>query len=118
MRYDQTAIPSCYNQSRRLPHTTMTLWLDAITGRVHRDEIATMEAHGFEPLSHDVLRQKFADTLEEYYEKVSQRALSDLAAISDVDFHAGLKQMAEAARREDHNEGVYEPVDLFVFRRS
>jgi len=251
MRYDQTPIPSCYNRSRRLPHATMTLWLDAIVGRVHRDEIATildvgcgtgrfssalserfgarligvdpsalmlaearktirepniefvrgdaeclplhggigdllylsmvyhhltdhdlaadefrrvlrpggrlcirnsmvdlldsvpylryfpaartinaqrlpsqrgliatMEAHGFKHLSHDVVRQKFADTVKEYYGKISQRALSDLAAISDADFHAGLKQMAVAARREDHNEGVYEPVDLFVFRRS
>ena len=42
MRYDQTTIPSCYDQSRRLPRATMTLWLDAITRRVHRDEIATI----------------------------------------------------------------------------
>ena len=42
MRYDQTAIPSCYNQSRRLPRATMALWLDAIARRVHRDRIATI----------------------------------------------------------------------------
>ena len=250
MRYDQTIIPSCYNQSRRLPRATMALWLDAIAGRVHRDEIATildvgcgtgrfssalserfgarligvdpstlmlaearkairepnigfvrgnaerlpldggigdllylsmvyhhltdrdraadefrrvlrpggrlcirnstvgllesvpylqyfptaraineqrlpsqrgliatLEAPGFGHISHDVLRQRFADTLKEYSGKVRQRALSDLAAISDADFHAGLKQMDEAVEREDGREGVYEPVDMFVFRR-
>ena len=79
--------------------------------------IDTITAHNFELISHDVIKQKFADSLAEYYEKISQRALSDLASISDTDFQVGLRKMAEAIRWEEDSEEIYESIDLFAFRR-
>jgi len=79
--------------------------------------IEAMRDHGFEFISHDLIRQRFADTRREYYEKVRHRALSDLARIPDAEFDAGVKDMAEALERDDVEGPVHEPVDLFVFRR-
>ena len=67
-------------------------------------------------VSHDALRQRSADTLKEYCDRVKRRALSDLARISDADFEAGVRLMASAAKRSHGDEPVYEVVDLFVFR--
>jgi len=82
------------------------------------DLIETMRAQGFEFISHDVLRQRFADTPREYYEKVRLRALSDLARIPDAEFDAGVREMAGALARDDAEGPVHEPVDLFVFRNA
>ena len=54
----------------------------------------------------------------QYYEKISHRALSDLAAISDEDFQAGLCRMAESIPRQNDDSAVYEPIDLFTFTKT
>ena len=83
-----------------------------------RDVIDTMGANGFSLLRHEVLELEFAHSWREYCDKVGQRALSDLAAIADADFEAGIKQMREVAARGAESGPVTELVDLFVFQKT
>lgn len=69
-------------------------------------------------ISHRVIHQLFAASHAEYYEKVSQRGLSALIAISDKAFQAGLEQFKRWASLRPGGVAVYEPVDLFVFRKA
>ena len=72
---------------------------------------------GYELVSHDVVRQKSADTPALYLQKVGQRVYSDLVLISDTDFQSGLERMASACDLDDQSP-VYESVDFFVFRSN
>jgi len=83
-----------------------------------RDVIDTMQDGGFASVSHDVIRQQFAGSFREYYDKVRQRGLSDLSHISDSEFGAGIESMREAAEQEKRPEPVVEPIDLFVFTKE
>lgn len=80
-----------------------------------RDVIDILQGNGFTLIKHDVIEQVFADSLCEYCEKVGQRALSDLAALPDTEFGAGMQQMKEAVAHDTESEPVTELIDLFVF---
>lgn len=80
-----------------------------------RDVIDTMRASGFFLLRHDVVEQPYADTFGDYYDKISQRGLSDLAALPDADFEAGIRKMKQALTSGKESAPVIEPIDLFVF---
>lgn len=80
------------------------------------DEIVS--AQSFVSLSHRVIHQLFASSYVEYFEKISRRALSALAAISDVAFHRGLREFQEWANLQPRDVAVYEPVDLFIFQKK
>ncbi len=60
-------------------------------------------------------RRGFTRRYAEYYAKVSQRALSSLAAISDDAFARGLAAF-ERHCREAEDRPIYEPIELFLFR--
>ncbi len=77
--------------------------------------IGTIQANGFSLVDHTVINQVFAGSFNEYREKLAQRALSDLASITDSEFEEGLEAMA---RDEDSQPDgpILEPVDLFVFK--
>ena len=81
-----------------------------------KDElIGTMEASGLSLLSHDIVEQKFADTLAEYCEKISQRGLSDLTMLQDCDFEAGVQRMKRDVETDGNAGPIVELVDMFVF---
>jgi ubiquinone/menaquinone biosynthesis C-methylase UbiE len=83
-----------------------------------QDVIATMQAHGFTLLRHDVIEQPFAASGAEYYDKIQQRGLSDLVALPDDALAAGLQQMQQALASRQESGPVIEPIDLFVFAKS
>jgi ubiquinone/menaquinone biosynthesis C-methylase UbiE len=83
-----------------------------------RDVIETMRAHGFALLRHDVIEQPFADSFGDYYAKIRQRGLSDLAVLPDEEFEAGLQQMRQALASSQESGPVLEPIDLFVCAKT
>lgn len=79
------------------------------------DLTARLESHGFKLLSHEAVRQLFARDLEEYCEKIGQRALSSLQSIPDEAFARGLSELRRHCEAQDVSEPVYEEIDFFVF---
>ena len=79
--------------------------------------VNTVRRHGFIVLKVQTVYQFFAATYTEYYDKISQRGLSSLINISDEAFNAGLRRLKEWTSSQPHDQPVYEPVDLFVFRK-
>lgn len=77
-----------------------------------------VSAQSFVSLSHRVIHQLFASSYVEYFEKISRRALSALAAISDEAFHRGVQEFQEWANLQPRDVAVYEPVDLFIFSKE
>ena len=66
------------------------------------------------------IRQRLDSTLVNYAERIAQRGLSDLTAISDEEFQEGLAQLQSFChrRQQEHgNQAVHEDIDLFVFER-
>lgn len=82
------------------------------------DVIETMKRNGFTLLKHDVIEQKFADSLGEYYKKIRKRALSDLVVISDDEFNKGIHRMKEDVERNETQKPVLELIDLFSFKKG
>lgn len=83
-----------------------------------QDVTAAIGASGFSLLTHQVIRPQSAESLREYYDKVSQRALSDLVRLSDAEFEAGLQRMREAIEGNEISGPIIEPIDLFIFRKG
>jgi ubiquinone/menaquinone biosynthesis C-methylase UbiE len=76
------------------------------------DLSAGLRAAGLEPVLHQVIPHQMAATWAEYCDKISARAYSLLAMISDEDFEAGLSAM----RRAQPLQGpIVEPIDFFAF---
>jgi ubiquinone/menaquinone biosynthesis C-methylase UbiE len=71
----------------------------------------------FETLAHRVIHQRFASSYSEYFDKVSQRALSALITINDDDFQKGLEAFHDWTSLQARDVPVYEPVDLFIFQK-
>lgn len=77
--------------------------------------VSTFEHAGFRLLNHEAVSQQFAESLGEYREKISKRALSDLMSLSDAEFASGLAAMDHAISRGAAPGPVIEPIDLFTF---
>ena len=80
--------------------------------------IENMNNAGLSFLSHDVIKQKFADTLNQYCEKIARRGLSDLEMLSDSEFDAGVDRMKRDAKKMGNSGPIMEPIDLFVFKKE
>jgi ubiquinone/menaquinone biosynthesis C-methylase UbiE len=78
--------------------------------------IDAVQAGRFRLAGHEIVRQRFAENLREYREKIGLRGLSSLQAIPDDEFQAGLGRMEQYCREKDAEEAVFEDIDLFVFR--
>jgi len=78
----------------------------------------TFLAHGFGSGGHAIVRHLFARSYEEYYRKISLRGLSSLQAIADEAFARGLAAFEAHCRAAGGAGPIYEPVELFVFRRA
>ncbi|MCA1633557.1 MAG: methyltransferase domain-containing protein [Acidobacteria bacterium] len=74
-------------------------------------------AQSFDLISRRTVRQLFASSYEEYFEKISQRGLSSLIAIGDAAFESGLERLRHFVSLQPRETPVHEPVDLFVFRK-
>lgn len=72
----------------------------------------------FKLISQRTVRQLFAASYEEYFEKISRRGLSALILIGDEAFQDGLRRFQDWTRRRPRGVPVYEPVDLFVFQKK
>lgn len=83
-----------------------------------RELEAAVCAESFELVSRRTVRQLFASSFEEYYEKISRRGLSSLIGIGDDAFGAGLRRLRSLVESQPRDLAVYEPVDLFIFRRK
>lgn len=71
----------------------------------------------FDLLTRQTFRQLFAPSYQEYYRKVGQRGLSSLIAISDAAFERGMERFRVWVDQQPPDQPVYEPVDVFVFRK-
>lgn len=80
-------------------------------------EEAVTGAHSFGLVSRRTVRQLFASSYEEYFEKISRRGLSALIAINDEAFRSGLERLRQFVNSQPRDTPVYEPVELFVFRK-
>jgi ubiquinone/menaquinone biosynthesis C-methylase UbiE len=74
-------------------------------------------AESFELVSQRIVRQLFASSYEEYFEKISRRGLSSLITIGDDAFQSGLRRLRDYVSLQPRGVAVYEPVDLFVFQK-
>lgn len=66
------------------------------------------------------IRQRLDSNLVNYADRIAQRGLSDLASITDEEFHEGLIQLQSFCLRQQQasgNQPAHEDVDLFVFER-
>lgn len=73
------------------------------------------EAAGFRLLALELVTQQIAPSYAAYAEKLSAGADSILASLSQRDFDAGMQALRAHAAHND-GEGVFEPIDVFVFR--
>ena len=84
-----------------------------------RNEIVKLfEKNNFRTIYCNPVRQAFALNHMEYYDKISLRGCSDLAAITDGEFYAGLEKLKEYCMQVKGDEPVYEEIDLFVFAKT
>jgi len=65
-----------------------------------------------------VIHQLFASSYEKYFEKISRRGLSSLISISDEAFANGLRELKAWINLQPRDVPVFEPVDLFIFRKT
>ena len=74
-------------------------------------------AAGFARASHEVVWHRFADSHADLLRKIGLRGLSTLEGISDEAFARGLRELERHCREAPRDGPIYEPVDLFAFRR-
>lgn len=72
----------------------------------------------FVQISQRTVSQLTAFSYQEYFEKVSRRALSSLMAISDAAFQSGLRRLYDWVNLQPPGLPVYEPLELFIFQRE
>lgn len=80
--------------------------------------VATITAENFVAVSHRSVRQVFASSYADYFNKISQRGLSALVSIGDEEFQEGLEKFKSWIGSQSSTSAVYEPVDLFIFQRQ
>jgi len=78
--------------------------------------IDLLQNNGFKLKGHTIIHQITAGSLQQYFEKISLRGLSDLSVIPDDKFHKDLADFKKYCYENETEEPVYEDIDLFVFR--
>jgi len=79
-----------------------------------QEMIRAMAEAGFSLKAHEVVSQQFASSYDNYAEKIGQRSISSLKAISDDAFKRGLANLRAYCRAQPSGP-VYEDIELFVF---
>jgi SAM-dependent methyltransferase len=77
-----------------------------------RDEVCRA---GFRLSGAETVSQRVADSLRQYRENVATRTHSDLQAIADLEFRAGMERFDAWCAGQDGARPVFEEVDLFAF---
>jgi len=85
---------------------------------LQKEMIDLVSQHGFGLRTTIRHYQYFASSYHEYAEKISNRGLSALIAISDDAFEKGLERLQNWVKGRPAIEPVYEPVDLLVFQKQ
>ncbi len=80
--------------------------------------IDQIRASGLELSAHETIRQVTADSIPDYVRKIEQRGTSDLEAISDAEFAAGMARFREFAKTQAQEQPIHEELDLLVFARA
>ncbi len=75
-------------------------------------------AGGFQLHRRTTVTQVFAQDHLSYADKIGLRSLSDLAAITDDEFEAGMARLREYCRKARAGEPVAEDIDLFLFTKD
>ena len=83
-----------------------------------KEIVSTTCANGFYLIKHNVIEQQFADSLDEYCEKIGNRGLSDLEALTDAEFKAGMRRIRKAVLKNEESGPIIELIDLFVFKKK
>jgi len=83
-----------------------------------QDIVDFVSSRGFDFLAYIIIYQQFASSYQEYYDKISQRGLSSLLAISDEAFHSGCKRFREWVDKQPSDTPVFEPIDHFFFHKN
>lgn len=78
------------------------------------DVVSNFQAGGMRLMMHERHTETLASSLEEYFKRVSQRAVSTLVLISDEDFNTGLMSMKQRAELEA-GQVLTETYDFLVF---
>jgi ubiquinone/menaquinone biosynthesis C-methylase UbiE len=99
----------CFPEARKLDETRIPFQND-ISGFFSQQGFAVMKIQ--------TVYQLFASSWAESYDKISRRGLSSLISISDEAFNLGLKRLQKWVENKPADMPVYEPVDLFVFRKG
>jgi ubiquinone/menaquinone biosynthesis C-methylase UbiE len=84
----------------------------------HADIIEAVCAKRFTLAKDVTVLQRFTSSYKEYYERISGRGLSVLISISDDAFNRGLVKFKEWTEKQPQDKPVYEPVDMFIFRKK
>jgi ubiquinone/menaquinone biosynthesis C-methylase UbiE len=75
------------------------------------------EAAGFHTVVSEVVTQQIATSFERYAEKLAAGGDSVLASLSQSDFETGMEALRAHAVQVD-SQPVFEPIDVFVFRKA
>ncbi len=79
------------------------------------EDLACSES--FALISRQTIVQLFAASYQEYYDKINNRGLSSLIAISDEAFDSGLQRFQGWVGQQPQGSPVYEPTDLFILQK-
>jgi ubiquinone/menaquinone biosynthesis C-methylase UbiE len=72
----------------------------------------------FDIIKNAIIRQKFAENMKDYYQKIACRSVSDLEQLPDSEFEEGLKALRSYCMKNDAGEPVVEEMDLFICRKA
>jgi len=78
--------------------------------------ITAMKQGGFRLVGHRAVRQEFAPSPRAYLGRIRQKAVSDLAELSDEEYALGFARLARHCQSRDPGRAVFERIDLFTFR--
>jgi SAM-dependent methyltransferase len=79
--------------------------------------ITAMKQGGFRLVGYRAVRQEFAPSPRAYLGRIRQKAVSDLAELSDEEYALGFARLARHCRSRDPDQAVSEQIDFFAFRK-
>ena len=82
------------------------------------DLVRDVEQQGYSLIDQGIIHHPRDGSPADYAERIAQRALSDLVALSDSDFEEGLAALRAHCAKDTTPRGLGEDVEFFVFRRN
>jgi len=113
IRTSTTNSLDCYLYLRFFPEARQ---IDLATLPSREEMVKSLRSNEFELEEHAIVKQEFAENLNEYFEKISLKGVSDLEKLTDDEFQEGLSRLKKYCQKQKTEEAIYEDIDLFVFR--